>query len=357
MRRLIPPVTFIVGVLLIAACETLLYVDVSRRDDSVGPIDTLGYAARWVAVNMTALCWVGYLLTLDGLLAWTRSGSPIRLRPNRFVVAWLTSVPVWCYFDWVNFYFLDAWRYEGLPEGFSRRVVGYLIAFAAISPGMFLAAEAAQRLGVRRLRRPGLAWALTLGPAAVITVITLALLPAFGRGAMGETRGVIASGLLLAGPAIACLIRRQSLLVVSGAIGLGFSAWSVLAQQPLGCMTLWVGLIYLIDPINAKLGAPSILRDWQAGRLGRTASLMIGGLVCGLLWEFWNYWAIAKWTYHLPFLGGWESLRYFEMPVLGLLGFLPFAVECWVVLNLIIAVLERCRLRVAEALPDDQAVM
>jgi hypothetical protein len=49
-------------------------------------------------------------------------------------------------------------------------------------------------------------------------------------------------------------------------------------------------------------------------------------LVCGVLWEFWNYWAIAKWTYTVPFFG---NIKLFEMPVLGFLGFPPFAVECW----------------------------
>ena len=76
-----------------------------------------------------------------------------------------------------------------------------------------------------------------------------------------------------------------------------------------------------------------------------------------MLWEFWNYWAIAKWTYQLPFLGALEQYRYFEMPWVGFVGFLPFAAECWVVLNTIIAVLEKSRLRVAEPLPDEVAVM
>jgi len=45
------------------------------------------------------------------------------------------------------------------------------------------------------------------------------------------------------------------------------------------------------------------------------------------LWEFWNYWALTKWTYTVPFFG---NVKIFEMPVLGFLGFPPFAVECWV---------------------------
>ena len=45
------------------------------------------------------------------------------------------------------------------------------------------------------------------------------------------------------------------------------------------------------------------------------------------------------------------------MPVLGFLGFLPFAIECWAVLNVIIALMEKANLRIAEPLPDVDAVM
>jgi hypothetical protein len=83
---------------------------------------------------------------------------------------------------------------------------------------------------------------------------------------------------------------------------------------------------------------------------------MLAGLVCGLLWEFWNYWAAAKWTYNLPFLGSLEHVRYFEMPVLGLLGFLPFGPSCWVMFQLVVAIAGRLGLRV-EPLPSDDSLL
>jgi hypothetical protein len=49
--------------------------------------------------------------------------------------------------------------------------------------------------------------------------------------------------------------------------------------------------------------------------------------VCGWLWEFWNNWAAAKWHYVFPIGQGWKI---FEMPAPGYLGFLPFALECFV---------------------------
>ena len=103
---------------------------------------------------------------------------------------------------------------------------------------------------------------------------------------------------------------------------------------------------------QVRVLAPKELRE----DVDRTISLMAGGATCGLLWEAWNYWAMTKWVYHLPFLGDLGQYRYFEMPLLGFLGFLPFALECWVVLELIAAVLARCRLPVAEPLSDCDSI-
>jgi hypothetical protein len=54
--------------------------------------------------------------------------------------------------------------------------------------------------------------------------------------------------------------------------------------------------------------------------------LLVAGAACGVLWEFWNYWATTRWTYTVPYVG---HLKVFEMPVLGYLGFPPFALECY----------------------------
>jgi hypothetical protein len=58
----------------------------------------------------------------------------------------------------------------------------------------------------------------------------------------------------------------------------------------------------------------------------RLNNLVLSGFLCGILWEFWNYWARAKWHYTAPIT---EDLKIFEMPVPGYLGFLAFAIECF----------------------------
>jgi hypothetical protein len=74
------------------------------------------------------------------------------------------------------------------------------------------------------------------------------------------------------------------------------------------------------------MGAPSLLGDFANGRFDRFKNLVLGGFLCGVLWEFWNYWSTAKWHYTVPIM---ESVKVFEMPLPGYLGFPAFALECF----------------------------
>ncbi len=75
-----------------------------------------------------------------------------------------------------------------------------------------------------------------------------------------------------------------------------------------------------------------------AGERREHLCLLAAGLICGLWWEAWNYSAIAKWVYTLPVL---NFGKVFEMPLLGYLGFPPFALECAVMYNFLTALDER----------------
>jgi hypothetical protein len=83
------------------------------------------------------------------------------------------------------------------------------------------------------------------------------------------------------------------------------------------------GWARLLDPLNHRPAALS--RPWAGG--GLVYRWLLAGLVCGLLWEFWNFWAVGRWQYvGVPVL---PSLRLFEMPLAGYLGFPPIALEAF----------------------------
>lgn len=311
-------ITLGLGLLVMLACEVLLLGDVRLSGRGAihsqaefvqlrrmfHPGTRVEKVCRWVAVNMTPLAWAGYLLFLEGLLTVQTGRSPIRRRPHHFALLCLASIPIWCVFDWVNFYSIQAWRYIGMPAHFGQKLLGYFLAFGTIVPGMLLSGQFLLDAGVFHWARVG--------------------------------------GFELKG-------RKSAILGGSFVAGAAMFLWPLVHHDPVTNLTLWCSLVFLLDPVNYWLGRPSMFRDWFNGNFARTLGAFAGGLICGLLWEFWNYWALTKWTYHLPFLGRWEHYRYFEMPLPGLLGFLPFAMECWVLWQTLRIFLDG----LAEPLADD----
>ncbi len=101
---------------------------------------------------------------------------------------------------------------------------------------------------------------------------------------------------------------------------------------------VWGAFFFLLDPVCDFLSGKSLTRRWLAGERQEIFGLLAAGLICGVWWEMWNYPAAAKWIYALPAL---NFGKIFEMPVLGYLGFLPFALECAVMYNFMQALEER----------------
>ena len=159
------------------------------------------------------------------------------------------------------------------------------------------------------VRRAGYDWAFATIFPALFETASLFELTLFNRRPTGRALKLSRPGayFLIAAGAIAAAI---PLLMVS--------AWLV----PL----VWLSYILMLDPLNFLRGWRSITGDLSRGKYHRLVSLLASGAVCGVLWEFWNYWALSKWTYTVPYLG---NIRLFEMPVLGFLGFPAFAIECW----------------------------
>jgi len=230
----------------------------------------------------TPIAWTGYIFFVDGLI-WVRRGeSPIRNDRAELVFMAIVSVPLWIVFEQYNKHFLHNWHYEGLPSTRLVRYAGYAWAFATIWPAVF---ETAELVGAVRDRRAPEYRRVDPQPVPL--------------GALGALSVLAGAAMLLAPIAYP-------------------SAW--LAAP------VFLGFIFLLDPINAKAGAESLRADLRAQHPGRLINLLVGGLVCGLVWECWNYWAHTKWIYTVPVP---PHVKLFEMPIAGFLGFPPFALECF----------------------------
>ena len=253
-----------VGLSVIGASEILLFSGVS-----------------FVKIYFTPLVWTGYILFVDSLVFRIKGTSLLLTRPSEFALLLPLSIVFWLIFEFFNLH-IQNWHYVGLPEERLLRWLGYAWAFATIWPAILETAEAVEGWGrisqqkVRPLR---------------VTRFRLFLSLAFGAFCLACP--------LLASPNLAKYLAAL----------------------------VWLGFIFLLDPLNYWMGKNSLFRNLERGDPRTLYSLLISGLLCGLLWEFWNYWAGAKWHYTVPILG---DVKIFEMPVLGYLGFPPFAVECYV---------------------------
>jgi len=90
---------------------------------------------------------------------------------------------------------------------------------------------------------------------------------------------------------------------------------------------VWLAFFFLLDPINYLHKQPSVIQHLKDRKLVIPLSLLAAGVICGFFWEFWNYWAVTKWYYELPWFVSW--FKVFEMPILGYLGYFPFAFELY----------------------------
>jgi hypothetical protein len=228
--------------------------------------------------------WLGYALTVDAL-ALRRSGTSLLTRsPRDFVALFFISAPVWWFFEVINWRTRN-WEYLG-RESFSNLEYFLLatVCFSTVVPAVF---------GTAQLLRT-FAWIdrFADGPRIVPTVR-------------------LTVGFFLVGAAMLVLL---------------------LAWPRYFYPFVWTSFFFLLEPVAVWRGKRSILTNLQHGDWRTVATLAIGVLVCGFFWEMWNYYSYPKWVYHVPFFG---FLHVFEMPLLGYLGYLPFALELYVAVHLL----------------------
>jgi hypothetical protein len=244
-----------------------------------------------------SFAWWSYILLADKLVLILRGRSLLTSRSRELRRMLPFSVAIWLLFEGYNFVIRN-WAYRGVPAEVVLRWPGYALAFATVLPGIFITSEIVEHV-------------LYGGRAAA----TAPECEQLDRPARQPEEGLFL------------------------ALGIGLSAAPLLWPRVF-FPAVWLGPIFLLDPLLARLGRGSLWLSVRAGDSRRFWALMIGGLVTGVLWEFWNFWAAARWVYSVPFVGQWKI---FEMPALGFLGFPPFALECWILYHLLDAAADCAR--------------
>lgn len=228
--------------------------------------------------------WLGYSLTVDGLVYWRTGTSLLKRSPRKYVGLFLVSSPVWWLFEFLNVR-TQNWEYLAV-EYFSPLAYAFwtTLCFTTVIPAVFGSAELFASFDfVKRLSR---------------------------------------------GPVIGTDTRTTLFFFVLG--------WGMLVLMwllpKIFFPFLWLSVFFILEPVNVWTGNRS-LAFWTAqGDWRPVISLWLGVLLTGFFWEMWNFYSFPKWIYHVPW-GNW--LHVFEMPLLGYGGYLPFALELYALYHLV----------------------
>ena len=230
--------------------------------------------------------WWSYILLLDGWIHLRRGSSMLLSRPKAFLFLLPWSCLFWLFFEVVNWR-LGNWYYVGVPPDLFGRFFGIFISFATVLPGVLETADLFGTFGIAERRRCSAErWRITATRRRAIT-------------------------------------------------GLGLAFLVLPLVFPRSCFPLiWGATVLLAEPFLAGRGEPSLWTHLAAGRPAVPLRLLLAGVLCGLCWESWNFWAASKWIYTVPYF---EQSKLFEMPFAGFLGFPPFALECYTFSRLLVA--------------------
>lgn len=244
----------------------------------------IGWVEPFRSAAYTFLWWP-FILAVDACVYRLRGQSMLHDRPREFLLLTLWSTPVWLLFEALNLH-LHNWWYVAAPV---TGLGGLLLApaYATVLPGIFELTELAEGVLLR----------LTGG------------------------RGIRGPGFVV----------RPAHVWVQWVLGAAMLALTMAWPDMCFCL-VWGFAFLLLDPLCHRLGGRSLLDQFARGNQTRFAALLLAGFLSGGLWESWNMLARAKWVYTVP---GFESFKLGEMPLLGFLGFPPFVLECYAIVNAI----------------------
>ncbi len=205
-----------------------------------------------------------------------RTGSSILLsRPLGFLGLAAASAPYWLLYECANLR-LSNWYYVGIPADPFTLTAGVFLSFATVLPGV-------------------------LEIEALITSFSPGTEPSHVARKLDK--------------------RVRVRLGIAGAFCLILPLLFPRTAYPL----IWGAAFLLLEPWLAGRDERSLLGSLAAGDRGPLLRMIAAGLATGAMWETWNWRSPAKWIYTVPLF---EDGKLFEMPYLGFIGFVPFALGC-----------------------------
>lgn len=249
---------------------------------------------KWV-INWADLpIFWGFTLILDGIVYKRTGGKSIISKvPQEIIGIGTASVSGWLLFEWLNFFVNDNWLY---PKG-DMLPVNEFVLYAV--------------MGTSGLLPMAFEW--------------FSLFKTFGKFRHKYSDG----------PRLAIPRWLSTVLLVACLAGLFMAGF----MPNLLFFSLWLSPLIIITIVLERL---DIWTPFNAIKHGNWSPVLIFGLtyfIQGMLLESWNYFSgvyiegdlmtynPAYWTYSIPYV---DRFHFGEMPVLGLMGYIPFGIYCWI---------------------------
>jgi hypothetical protein len=242
-----------------------------------------GWAGNWFGEGLRTHIfffpqWLGFILLVDAWVLKRTDSSLVKRDLKKFISLFFISIPVWWLFELLNVR-VQNWFYVG-REHFNNTEYFLLASlnFSIVIPAVFEVTELLTTFRwTKKLKR---------------------------------------------GPVIADNRKTAKVLIV---LGVSLLALDLFWPRYFYLFT-WVSVYLVVEGINILLNKNSLIRFTSAGNWYPLYMLALGCLCCGILWECWNFYSYPKWIYKIPYV---DFLRIFEMPLLGYLGYIPFAFELY----------------------------
>ena len=227
--------------------------------------------------------WAGFIVLVNALCVRRAGWSPLTDRTKSYLLLFPASSLFWWFFEYLNRYVWN-WFYVGVPGiGPVEYVIFATVCFASVLPGVVAVAAF---LGTFKVfDESAYAGMAKVNIRSWVSVVTLA-------------------GLTL--------------------IGLAGIAFFPQFAYPL----LWISPLMGFVLVQVMFREKCVLDVLARGNWGIVFRFAIAALICGFVWETWNYYSMAKWIYNVPWA---ERFKVWEMPVMGFGGYLPFGMECAVI--------------------------
>ncbi len=224
--------------------------------------------------------WAGFILLMNALCVKRSGHSPMTDHPWAYAATFPASSLFWWFFEYLNRYVWN-WYYVGIED---LSAMGYTVyatvCFASVLPGVCAVA----------------AFLHTFRPFADEHYAHMARLN-------------LRSG------------RAVFVLAAVAALGLAGIVFFPSYAFPL----LWLSPLTVFLLVQVVLKEPCAFDCLADGNWSVLFRFALAALICGFCWETWNYYALAKWVYAVPYA---HRFQIWEMPLIGFGGYLPFGLEC-----------------------------